>query len=432
MALILILYFIISSTFRYVPLLPYALELGITFSFILLLTFKRYRFPKDVRWLILYAFAVMGYLLLAPAIVANYVHGQPLILGFVANRGVFLILVVLCFAFILFSKRVTFKSLEVTLVGLAWLNMILGGCTLLLLDPNEFSPEVFGNFISNGGGKFNQFNLPKGFTLLGAFYYFFQGFYLRKKKEKYFCLLMFSYVILGGNHRALLVALVLSLIIVIFWCRALSQASRIKLIFQIFGWVSLIFIAIMMFSPETILVRSASFSDALAVIGGATQVGDWSAGARIQQFSIGLSGIPDHPFFGHGHLSNSFNDGYGGLYGYFHPSDIGLVGVVFIFGGIGTLFLLCQYIFYFRFCGLALKTLRPKEDNSLLFAVVSMLVIHSINSFTSGMFAFYPERGLLWLFLIAVCFRNQSTYLPPSMVSRNGYKIVHATEGNDH
>ncbi len=427
MTLIVIVYVIINSTFRYLPLLPYSLELGVTFSFILLLTFKRYRFPRDVRRLILYALAIIGYVLLVPAIVANYVHGQPLTLGFVANRGVFLILVVLCFAFMLFSKRVTFKSLEVALVGLAWLNMILGSCTLLFLDPNEFSPEVFGNFISDGDGKFNQFNLPKGYTLLGAFYYLFQGFYLRKNKEKYFCLLMFSYVILGGNHRALLITIALSLIIVIFLCRALSQASRIKLIFQLLGLVSLFFIAIMMFSPETILVRLASFSDALAVIGGAAQVDDWSAGARIQQFSIALSGIPDHLFFGHGHLSNSFNDGYGGLYGYFHPSDIGLVGVVFIFGGIGTLLLLCQYIFYFRFCSKALKTLRLKEDNSLLFAVASMLVIHSINSFTSGMFAFYPERGLVWLFLIAVCFRNQSTYLPPSMVHRNGYKVVHTT-----
>ena len=195
--------------------------------------------------------------------------------------------------------------------------MILGICVLLLLDPNQFSHEVFGNFINDGDGKFNQFNLPKGYTLLGAFYYLFQGFYLRKNKEKYFCILMFSYVILGGNHRALLIAVVFSLIIVIFWCRALSQTSKVKMFFQLFGLVSLIFIAFMMFEPDAILTRIASFSDAFAVIGGADQVEDWSAGARIQQFAIALSGIPDHPFFGHGHLSNSFNDGYGGLYGYF-------------------------------------------------------------------------------------------------------------------
>lgn len=225
----------------------------------------------------------------------------------------------------------------------------------------------------------------------------------------------------------MLIAVVFSLIIVIFWCRALSQTSKVKMFFQLFGLVSLIFIAFMMFEPDAILTRIASFSDAFAVIGGADQVEDWSAGARIQQFAIALSGIPDHPFFGHGHLSNSFNDGYGGLYGYFHPSDLGLVGVVFVYGGVGALLLFFQYIFYFRFCSTALKTLRPKEDNSLLFALVGSLITLSFNSFTSGMFAFYPERGLLWLFLIAVCFRNQSTYLSPSMASRNGYKIVHAT-----
>lgn len=197
-ALISIIYFTINSTFRYVPLLPYVLELGIFFSFILLLTFKRYRFPKDTRRLILYTLAIMGYLLLVPAIVANYVHGQPLELGLAANRGVFLILAVFGLAFMLFSKRFTLKSLEIALVGFAWLNMILGICVLLLLDPNQFSHEVFGNFINDGDGKFNQFNLPKGYTLLGAFYYLFQGFYLRKNKEKYFCILMFSYVILGG------------------------------------------------------------------------------------------------------------------------------------------------------------------------------------------------------------------------------------------
>ena len=423
--LIMALYFVINSTFRYSPFFPNSLELGILLSFLVLVKFTRSRFPREARAIVIYSFALMLYVLVVPAIVASRVHEQSVIVGLAANRAAFLILVVMCFAFMIFSRRFTLKSVEVSLLTLSWVNMIIGGAILLFLDPNQFSPEEWGTFLNDGGGSRNEFNLPKGLTLVGAFYYFFNGFYLDKYKEKLYCLLMFSYVALGGNHRALLLSLVLTIFIVVLWGKALKKGSRIRFFLKLNFSILLIVAVSYIFFPQALDARISSFIDAFSVVSGADQVEDWSAGARIEQFSIAIPGILAYPFFGQGHLSNAFNGGFNDLYGYFHPSDLGLIGVIFVFGVVGLLFLSCQYVFFFRSLRAALSNLRCRYDHSLLFAAVCMLLVHSINSITSGMFAFYPERGLFWLLLIVACLRSHATYTAssvlPAVRPRSGY-----------
>ena len=107
--LIMALYFVINSTFRYSPFFPNSLELGILLSFLVLVTFTRYRFQREARAIVIYSFALMLYVLVVPAIVASRVHEQSVIVGLAANRAAFLILVVMCFAFMIFSRRFTLK-----------------------------------------------------------------------------------------------------------------------------------------------------------------------------------------------------------------------------------------------------------------------------------------------------------------------------------
>lgn len=404
-----LLYLSIASTFRYAPFIPYALEFGILFSILLLATFKKYRYPKHFRYVILYIILLIVYLIVAPALTANSVYGQPIFIGFATNRAALILLEILALTFLVFSGRFSLKVIEISLIFLAWLNLILGLLALSFLDPNSFSPEKLGSFLNDGGGTLNSFNLPKGFSLIGAFYYFFHGFYLNNSKAKFFSLVMFGYIFFGGNHRALLISTVVALIFVILQFRYFELRFRLRLLAQLAGFSALVVAATFLLAPTFFVTRLSSFGDAFMVVMGADVVADWSAAARISQLSIAVPAIFDRPLFGHGNLSSNFNGGYSELYGYFHPSDLGVIGVIFVFGLFGTILLLGQYFFYFRYCISGCRLPASGRNDPMLFMAVCMLVVHILNSGTSGMFAFYPERGFFFILVIALCTRHVTT-----------------------
>jgi hypothetical protein len=79
-------------------------------------------------------------------------------------------------------------------------------------------------------------------------------------------------------------------------------------------------------------------------------------------------------WFGIGKVSNHFNDGFSSIFGYFYPSDIGLLGGVLLYGIIGAIFI---YALPMIFAVKLLKDLAPCKSDfilsmkySLLFAMV--------------------------------------------------------------
>src|SRR5690606_13427142 len=131
------------------------------------------------------------------------------------------------------------------------------------------------------------------------------------------------------------------------------------------------FYAFLMFtSPEVIYENVKLFASAANVFLGG-EITDGSALSRIYEFEIALRGFYKHPWLGNGFLSNQYNDGFAGMYDHFFPTDIGIMGNLFLYGIIGTAFFYIPFFAAYSYR----KYLRSNQDIFLMTCQYSLLFI---------------------------------------------------------
>lgn len=114
---------------------------------------------------------------------------------------------------------------------------------------------------------------------------------------------------------------------------------------------------------------------------------DASANSRIKQISLIIPFIENNPILGNGLVSQQWRGGFEGILGdRFYSSDVGLAGVVFIYGVLGTLFFLIQFVFAFKY---SRKLSQAELTTPFTIAVQSFLVYFLLFSLTTGKFAHY-------------------------------------------
>jgi hypothetical protein len=121
---------------------------------------------------------------------------------------------------------------------------------------------------------------------------------------------------------------------------------------------------------------------------------------RITEVAVAVPYIRRNLFFGSGYLSANWKYGFRRVFRYFYPSDIGIIGNVFVYGLIGTLFFFLPFVVAYRYskqvaCGdIFLLTC----EYTLLFVFFSMffnppnLKDSGISIFLLCIIAFYGER----------------------------------------
>jgi hypothetical protein len=121
---------------------------------------------------------------------------------------------------------------------------------------------------------------------------------------------------------------------------------------------------------------------------------DVSSNARIKEFVIALPFIQSQWLLGNGDLSDQWTGGYGGVIGYFFPSDLGLLGGVFVYGVVGVLFLYLQIVFIRR------PKIQSKPRNKadvFLVTVYTMIVLLLVQSVIRGGIVFTPAITLAFI-----------------------------------
>ena len=56
-----------------------------------------------------------------------------------------------------------------------------------------------------------------------------------------------------------------------------------------------------------------------------------SAAVRFVEYNTAIEYILKNPVFGNGFISNQWKGGYQNIFGYFYPSDIGILGNIFVY-----------------------------------------------------------------------------------------------------
>lgn len=134
--------------------------------------------------------------------------------------------------------------------------------------------------------------------------------------------------------------------------------------------VSLIVTLLVIADPEFVDYYVELFGNALTVITGEHTTED-STNIRYVESEIAMKGFEKHPVLGNGFLSSQWDEGYLQFYRYFYPADIGLLGNLYVYGIVGTLFyyipFLAAFIWMFK--------LRKTRDTFLLTCMYTTIFI---------------------------------------------------------
>ncbi|MEQ8908110.1 MAG: hypothetical protein RIC95_02880 [Vicingaceae bacterium] len=348
------------------------------FAFLSLQSLKQAKFSR------LYILSFL--ILLVPVIGAfqSYkVFGQPLIYGLLSERTKLFIVSGLLIVYALERSWVSLKEIEKTMVNVG-LVYFLVGFTLIMFVPKDWISDF--DFISLTQLRGYRLNINHGLYLALYFYSLIQV--MRNFRVKFLILviLLFIYFAFIFKARALTLTVILVSLLMFFRHYSFLRILKIGTIFML----SLLFLFTIsfIFLREELSVIVQLFVSAFNVFLGG-EITDFSAQSRVFEYEIAKKGFLESPLFGNGFVSSRWNGGFPGMYGHFYPSDIGWIGLLFLYGLFGTLISVLPFIFSFKF---ALQ--KKKIENSFISALNYLYLYYFLSSLVGGYFV--KKTGLLF------------------------------------
>lgn len=355
--------------------------------FILLYTFDVLFKRKSIKKTIAYFLVLLLIIPLYGAYRANVEFGQPYVYGLLSLRSYITIGIGIWFYYVLTIKKISFPTIETSLLLMAWLSLLAFTFIVITFDLNELTTD--NKLIRMTENRGLRYFFQNHFIIFGAVYYFIK-YSLNKKLSDFFILLFFLtyivFVIQGRTNMIYLAVLFLYFYFINFSLRKflLSVISMIFLIICVS-----IFIQFLL--PGFLENLVNNFSEMFAVLLG-EESNDSSSNARVWTSLIVLDFFDNNPlslWLGTGRISNQWNGGYESFFGYFYPADIGLLGGLFVNGVIGMIFLFIIPLI------MTIKEIKKVADNNNLFimTIKYMLILSIIKFAQTGL---YIEGGI-WI-----------------------------------
>ncbi len=150
--------------------------------------------------------------------------------------------------------------------------------------------------------------------------------------------------------------------------------------------------------PAYISRLSDRYYDAFTVVLTQQASQDASSNVRIVEIVLILPYLAKNWFAGNGEISNQWHGGYDSvLGGYFYPSDVGIVGVVYLYGLVGLVIFAIQFRFAWSFA----KMIPKGRHTALVDAIIGFVLYFAVHSIVTGRFAHYAETGLLFTAMLS-------------------------------
>ncbi len=330
-----------------------------------------------------YEFSIIFIALFFPlysAFCANLMFGQPPLFGILGERDWLTVLMGLVILNKFKTKKWTEKMFENSFVFLSWFSLLLFYGIYLLLDPTLLDRS----FVVFSGFKGAHYKVNPYFIVFGFIYYYLLFF--NKKQIKYLVIstLFIIYVVFFDKGRGLFMVMGL----MIFLITVFKSRNRIKGVISLFLISLLLFVVWKVVSPEGENVLINSFKPIFGISSVNQTVKSHSINARFDEIDNILFLFRKNPgtiLFGVGGLSAKWNNGFNGEFGYFHPSDVGVLGVIFIYGFLG-LFVMLIHLFFMYGGKSSVKRRESVFYNSLEYFLVFLM----IRSTLTGMIFFNP------------------------------------------
>lgn len=399
--------------FRYVPNLMWVFNLILVFIIFLFLIFYRGLRHKTFNNLNLYIFFMITAVPILSSASAFYFYDQPIYYGIASYRYLILLLFTLIIIQQLIKGRLDIRHLQSSFVFLAWFSFFLFSFINFYFDPNELDADKFGNYVTDGGGTSNKFSLPKGFVIFGLFYYFCKSInpLQRSRFNTISFIVLLTYLLLTSVSRVLFLSIFFVLIFLIINFDSKNTYKKLLNFIKFFSAITIVSIVIVISNPDYFLIFLSKYIDSFLAISGAGEVDDWSANARIQQFLIVAPLIPENILFGTGALSNQWMGGYEEIFGYLHPTDLGLIGILFQVGIVGLSFLMIQYYLAFIVIKNFLKVSDKIEFKEFYMTIMAILIMNCLSSITTGAILYAPETIFLSILILKYSILSHKNYI---------------------
>jgi hypothetical protein len=350
--------------------------------------YRKFVDRRDIGYsgLDLYLIAMMVAVPVWSAYAALAAYGQPIVLGLASQRSMLLLGGVVAFLHAVRRGWFSARLIERGFIVLAWSNLVLFQLMDLTLDPADLLDDQTG-FVEVRGSAGMRFKFPGLFITIGLLYYSMKA--MRRREPVYWLPVMVFYVFLLGDAggRTLTMSLVVTLLFFAVRMGGLRRAARAIAVAGAVG--ALLLGTGWLVDRESTEARIDKFRDAFTIVLAGTEVDDASANVRLLQTLVALPYIEQNPVIGNGNISYRFSeDGFSSLLdAYFYPSDIGLVGVVYMYGFAGLLLFAFQYAFAVR----EGRRPAPPRNQALKDATNAFIFYTVVSSITNGFLAHKPE-----------------------------------------
>ncbi len=313
--------------------------------------------------------------------------GQPFFHGFIHQRDFYLILSGPLVLYLLQFRIITLVTLEKSLVITAWSCLIIFIISTLLINPVPYLETDFVGYNTLKGGYIFKFVMS--FISFGFLYYFIN--YFRKKQllQLLYSALFLGYLLFIRQDRSIIMITLATS--AIFFFGQIFPTNKLK--YTLFISLTLAFtVAVINRSDTTYFDK---FKNIISLIQG-EETNESSTNVRRAETALAIPYIIENPFFGNGELSNQWNGGYQKQIGYFYPSDIGIIGEIYVFGILGTLILNLQFLYaYYQ-----IKKVKEKKYDQLFIASKYFLVYIFLESLTAGQTIFYAANSVFFIAIV--------------------------------
>ena len=379
--------------------LRFLFEIILSFSAIYFLFYKE----KNCKNRLLVFFAVLMFL---PAFYsawrANSFFGQPLLFGLLVERRWMTIGFSFLLYFLLVKKTLDFQTVEKAFIIMAFLSLFLFMSVYISAELFPDLTILFKNAVKYTRFKGLRVKLNYYFLVFGAIY-FFVRFILKKTKKDFIVFMVFlAVLVLFFKGRIVFILLLLTVYIFLFvYERRKAVPKAIGLFFVLLVFFGFVFLIDSNFAKEVVSPYKAVVE---TVQGKSTR--DFSIVSRKQEANKIISFLMKNPqcyFLGAGRLSKQWKDGYKRIFGRLFPLDVGVLGVVFVYGLLGLIVVFVIPLFIVAMVILKIKDFEEKDV--FLLSLKYLLVFVLLQSLFSSKMVFYPYTFALPLFVILAYFR---------------------------
>jgi len=360
---------------------------------------KRKRFNKVVLYYLLLIVILPFY----GAYRAHDEFGQPFIYGYLTERGWLLLGAGIWLHYELTTKKMTFGTIESAFLFMAWVSLIVFSLLVLTFDPSQLQgAEEASKMVFDTEDRGVRFKFQTYFITFGAIYYFVKYSIEKSPKDLILLFLFLGYILFIVQGRTYMMTLAATFLLYYSFNYSLSRFVLTTIKLLLFLFFALIAIQILM--PDYLERMGNLFAQMFTVFKG-EESQDVSANARISASLIVVNYFEAHSlsiWLGTGSVSNQWNDGYSSIFGYFYPSDIGILGGLFVYGIAGLVFLFLIPLF------ITSQTLRMVSGKGDVFimSLKYLLVLELLKSI-QGSFYFVPIAYIIPLFILMAYFKLQ-------------------------